>query len=261
VDYLITESTYGNRLHGPLSEAEAALCDVVQQTYDRRGKLIIPSFAVGRTQEIVYDLHHLIITGCLPALPVFVDSPLAINITETFRLHPECYDEEILNLLADKEDPFGFYRLHYTRTVEESKAINRLDEPCIIISASGMCEAGRVLHHLKNKIHDSRNTVLFVSFQADHTLGRKIKDGWDTVPIFGEEYEVRAQIESIDSYSAHADRDELLGYVQQVRDDERLKRVFVVHGNPEACQALAAGIRDLAVEDVLVPERMQEVQV
>ena len=169
--------------------------------------------------------------------------------------------EQILDLLAHEQDPFGFYRLHYARTVDQSKAINGLDEPCVIISASGMCEAGRILHHLRNNISDPRNTVLFVSFQAQHTLGRKIKDGWDIVPIFGEKYKVRAEIESIDAYSAHADRDELLAHVQKVRDDERLKRVFVVHGNPEASQALASGIRSLGVEDVLVPERMQEVSV
>jgi len=261
VDCLITESTYGNRLHGSPSEGQEALHDAVHRTYDRGGKAIIPSFAVGRTQEIVYDLHQLIISDRLPSLPIFVDSPLAINITETFRLHPECYDQEILGLLAHEEDPFGFYRLHYTRTVEQSKAINGLKEPCIIISASGMCEAGRILHHLKNNIGDPRNTILFVSFQAEHTLGRKIKDGEEIVPIFGEKYKVRAQIEAIDAYSAHADRDELLDYVQRVKDNGRLDHVFVVHGNPKACQALATGIRTLGVEHVLVPERMQEVTV
>ena len=261
VDYLATESTYGDRLHGTVTDAEATLCDVVQRTHDRGGKVIIPAFAVGRTQEIIYDLHQLITKGCLPDLPVFVDSPLAINITETFRLHPECYDEEILDLLAHEQDPFGFYRLHYARTVDQSKAINGLDEPCVIISASGMCEAGRILHHLRNNISDPRNTVLFVSFQAEHTLGRKIKDGWDVVPILGDKHQVRAQVESIDAYSAHADSDELLSYVRHVRDNGRLKRVFVVHGNPEASQALATGIRSLGVENVLVPERMLEVSV
>jgi len=261
VDYLVTESTYGNRQHDSPAKAGSALCDVVRRTYERGGKVIIPAFAVGRTQEIIYDLHKLILTERLPSLPVYVDSPLAINVTEIFRLHHECYDEEILNLLLRREDPFGFYRLHYTRSVEESKALNDLREPCIIISASGMCEAGRILHHLKNNIGNPRNTVLFVSFQAEHTLGRKILDGWEAVPIFGDKWEVRAQIESIDGYSAHADRDELLSYVKKVMGSGRLKRVFVVHGELEACQALAAGIRDLGVEDVLVPERMQEVEV
>jgi len=261
IDYLIIESTYGSRLHESPAEAAATLRDVVRSTYERGGKVIIPAFAVGRTQAIIYDLHKFIINGQLPSLPIYVDSPLAINITEILRLHHECYDQEIINLLQQSKDPFGFYRLHYTRAVEESKALNKLQEPCIIISASGMCEAGRILHHLKNNIGDPRNTVLFVGFQAEHTLGRKILDGWKEVPIFGEKWKVRAQIESIDGYSAHADRDELLDYVRKVLDSGRLKRVFAVHGEPQACQALAAGIRDLGVKDVLVPERMQEVEV
>lgn len=261
VDYLITESTYGDREHESPLYAQAILCEIIHATHDRGGKVIIPSFAVGRTQEIVFDLHKLVDSGCLPSLPVYVDSPLAVNVTEIFRLHPECYDAEVLDFLQRSEDPFGFYRLHYTRSVEESKALNDFQGPCIIISASGMCEAGRILHHLKHHIGDSRNTVLFVGFQVENTLGRKILDGWKEVPIFGDQWPVRAQIRSIQGYSAHADRVELLGYIQKVMDDGRLKRVFSVHGDLEACQALAAGIRDLGLDDVLIPERMQEVEV
>jgi metallo-beta-lactamase family protein len=260
VDYMITESTYGSRLHGSLEEAANALCEVIRQTYARGGKAIIPAFAVGRTQDIVYDLHKLIESGCLPILPVYVDSPLAVNVTDMFRRHPECYDEEMIKFVQQKDDPFGFYRLQYTRSVEESKALNHLRGPCIIISASGMCEGGRILHHLKNNIGDPRDTVLFVGFQAENTLGRKIVDGWKTVPIFGEPHEVRAQVQTIDGYSAHADRDELLGYMKQVVARGRLKRVFCVHGDPGACQALAQGIRDLGVQDVLVPERAQQAE-
>jgi metallo-beta-lactamase family protein len=261
VDYLITESTYGNRQHETPLFAQAILCEIIHSTHDRGGKVIIPAFAVGRTQEIVFDLHKLIANECLPALPVFVDSPLAINVTEIFRLHPECYDAEIMAFLQRREDPFGFYRLHYTRSVEESKALNSFEGSCVIISASGMCEAGRILHHLKNHMGDERNTVLFVGFQVENTLGRKILDGQKRVPIFGSDWPVRAQIRSIQGYSAHADRDELLEYVQRVMDDGRLKRVFCVHGNMEACQALADGIRDLGLKDVLIPERRQEVEV
>lgn len=260
VDYLITESTYGNRRHGSPDEARTSLCDVVRQTYDRGGKVIIPAFAVGRTQEIVYDLHKLIQSGCLPTLPVYVDSPLAVNVTKIFRLHRECYDGEMMQYLQQREDPFGFYRLQYTRSVEESKALNHLQEPCIIISASGMCEGGRVLHHLKNNIGDPRNTVLFVGFQAENTLGRKLVDGWKTVPIFGEPYEVHAQVHMIDGYSAHADREELLAYIAQIKASGTLRRVFCVHGDLPACEALAQGIRDMGVPEVLVPERMQEVE-
>jgi metallo-beta-lactamase family protein len=260
IDYLITESTYGNRQHATPSEAKDILCDVVQRTYDRGGKVIIPAFAVGRTQEIVYDLHERIKSGCMPDLPVFVDSPLAINVTEIFRLHPECYDTEILRLLQQREDPFGFYRLHYTRTVEESKTINRLEGSCIVISASGMCEAGRILHHLKNNIGDPHSTVLFVGFQVQNTLGRKILDGWEEVPIFGEKRPVRAKVMSIPGYSAHAGRDELLGYIQKVMEFGALKRVISVHGELEACQALAEGLQELGVPDVLIPERLQQVE-
>jgi metallo-beta-lactamase family protein len=263
VDYLMVESTYGNRQHESQSDAQDALCQVIRRTYERGGKVIIPAFAVGRTQEIVFDLHKLIISGSLPALPVYVDSPLATNVTEIFRLHPECYDAEVLGFLQRKEDPFGFYRLRYTRSVEESKALNNLQEPCIIISASGMCEAGRILHHLKNNLGNPRNTILFVGFQVENTLGRKLVDGAKTVPIFAEEWPVRAEIVSIEGYSAHADRNELLTYIQKVISAGHLKRIFLVHGDLEACQALAEGIRDLGTfsGEMLIPERMQEVEV
>ncbi len=261
IDYLITESTYGDRQHESPAEAQDTLCDTVQRTYERGGKVIIPAFAVGRTQEIVYDLHKRVDSGCMPALPVFVDSPLAINVTEIFRLHAECYDAEILQFLQQREDPFGFYRLQYTRTVEESKAINHMTEPCIVISASGMCEAGRILHHLKNNIGDPRNTVLFVGFQVENTLGRKILDGWKQVPIFGEQWPVRAEVASIQGYSAHAGRHELLGYIQKVMEFGALKRVFSVHGELQACQALAEGLQELGLRDVLIPERMQQVEI
>lgn len=260
VDYLITESTYGNRLHSSPDEARAILCDVARETYARGGKVIIPAFAVGRTQDIVYDLHKLIHDGCLPTLPTYVDSPLAVNVTKMFRLHRECYDAEMMQFLQQREDPFGFYRLQYTRSVEESKALNHLTEPCIIISASGMCEGGRVLHHLKNNISDLHNTILFVGFQAENTLGRKIVDGWKRVPIFGEPHEVRAQVQMIDGYSAHADREELLAYIAQIKANGTLQQVFCVHGDLPACQALAQGIRDLGLPQVLVPKRMQEVE-
>jgi metallo-beta-lactamase family protein len=261
VDYLITESTYGDRAHESPPYAQAILCEIIHGAYDRGGKVIIPSFAVGRTQEIVFDLHKLMVSECLPPVPVFVDSPLAVNVTEIFRLHSECYDAEVLRFLQQREDPFGFYRLHYTRSVDESKALNTFEGPCVIISASGMCEGGRILHHLKHHIGDERNTVLFVGFQVENTLGRKILDGWKEVPILGEKWPVRAQIRSIQGYSAHADRQELLAYVQKLMDYDRLKRVFCVHGDWKACQALADGIRDLGLKDVLIPERMQEVEV
>ena len=260
VDYLITESTYGDREHETPPYAQALLCEIIHSAHDRGGKVIIPSFAVGRTQEIVFDLHKLTVSECLPDVPVFVDSPLAVNVTEIFRLHPECYDAEVQRFLQRREDPFGFYRLHYTRSVDESKALNTFEGPCVIISASGMCEAGRILHHLKNHIGDERNTVLFVGFQVQNTLGRKILDGDKRVSILGQKWTVRAQVRSIQGYSAHADRNELLSFVDRLVESDRLKRVFCVHGDQEARQALAEGIRQLGLDRVLIPERGQQIE-
>ena len=259
IDYLIIESTYGNRQHETPEEAQAALRRVVAETYRRGGKVIIPAFSVGRTQEIVYTLHRLTKAQKIPQLAIFVDSPLSVNVTEVFRLHPECYDEETAQfILSDRHpDPFGFKRMRYIRDVDASKELHFLREPAVIISASGMCEAGRILHHLKNNIEDSRNTVLIVGWQAPHTLGRKLVERWERVRIFGEDYQLRAEVEVIGGYSAHADRDELLDYVRPLNNG-RLKKVFVVHGEEEASLALADEFQELGVPDVMVPEPMEE---
>jgi len=260
-DVLIMESTYGNRLHGTTGEAERMLRNVINDTYRRRGKVIIPSFAVGRTQELVYGLHRLADAHKIPDLPIFVDSPLAVNVTEIFRLHPECYDEEVQEFINrdSHRDPFGFRRLRYIRDVEDSKALNFLRDSAVIISASGMCEAGRILHHLKNNIGDPANTILFVGFQAEHTLGRRILDGHEQVRIFGKEYRVRAEVESIDGYSAHADQKELLAWVEGF-DRQRLQHAFLVHGEEEAALVLAEEVRQLGVSNVCVPERGEMVE-
>jgi len=254
-DVLIMESTYGNRTHESREEAERTLRRVINDTYRRHGKVVIPSFAVGRTQELVYALHRLTDARKIPDLPIFVDSPLAVNVTEIFRLHPECYDEEMKEFLNSdrRRDPFGFRRLRYIRDVEDSKALNFLRDSAVIISASGMCEAGRILHHLKNTIGDPANTILFVGFQAEHTLGRRILDGHERVRIFGEEYRVRARVEHIDGYSAHADQKELLAWVEAF-DRQRLQRAFLVHGEEEAAFVLAEEMRKLGVRHVCVPE-------
>ena len=186
---------------------------------------------------------------------------MAVNKTSIFRLQRECYDAELLTFLWQHQDPFGFYRLHYTRSVEESKALNKRKDPFVVISASGMCEAGRILHHLKNHIGDARNTVLFVGFQVENTLGRKILDGWKKVPILGEEWTVRAEIVSIQGFSAHADRDGLLDYTRRIAADQRLKRVFVVHGEQQAAEALASGIQELGIQDVVIPTRLQQLEI
>jgi metallo-beta-lactamase family protein len=262
VDYLILESTYGDREHEAPEEAEDRLRRVVLATVGREGKVIIPAFSVGRTQEIVYSLHRLTLARKIPEIPIFVDSPLALNVTEVFRLHPECYDRETNEFIesGDGRDPFGFRRLRYVRSVEESKALNTLREPAVIISASGMCEAGRILHHLKNNVEDPRNTILFVGFQAPETLGRKLVDGWKRVRIFGEEYEVRAAIEVINGYSAHADRSELLDYVREVHKTG-LRGVFVVHGDETSSLSLAGALKEMGIQEVRVPTPGEVVEI
>ncbi len=257
-DILIIESTYGDRLHGTPGEAQDKLKEIVRATARRRGKVIIPSFAVGRTQEVVYALNELQATGDIPLLPVYVDSPLAVNVTEVFRMHPEEWDEEVRAFLAKGRgrNPFDFPRLEYVRDQNRSKQLNYIADPAVIISASGMAESGRILHHLKNNIEDSVNTILFVGFQAENTLGRRILDGASPVRIFGEEYKVRAQVASIDGYSAHADQAELLEWAQPL-DRSRLQHVFVVHGEPQSATTFAEKLRGTGMANVGVPERGQ----
>jgi metallo-beta-lactamase family protein len=260
-DAIITESTYGGRRHGPMSEVRKKLAEVVRETAQKGGMLIIPAFAVGRTQDVVYNLHGLMESGEVPSLPVYVDSPLATNVTEIFRQHPECYDEETHALLLedDGHDPFGFEMLEYVRSKTNSKRLDTLQNPAIIISSSGMCEGGRVLHHLRQRIGDSRTTVLFVGYQAEDTLGRKLIEGEKHVNIFGEERMVRARIEVIDGFSAHADEGEMLDFIGAI--PKRPDHAFVVHGEPEAAQAMAAGLKGLGIPNVAVPERGQRFQI
>ncbi len=254
-DVLITESTYGGRSHGPMNEAKEKLARIVSDTAQRGGLLIIPAFAVGRTQDVVYHLHELMESKQIPSMPVYVDSPLATNVTEIFRQHPECYDEETEKLLLQDggQDPFGFDMLTYTRSTEESKRLNDLRKPAIIISASGMCEGGRVLHHLRRNIGNPKTTVLFVGYQAENTLGRKLLQGDKIARIYGEEYEVRARMEEIDGYSAHADGGELLDFIAAIPN--KPERVFVVHGELDATAAMAAGLSKLGISNVAIPAR------
>ncbi len=260
-DVLITESTYGGRYHGPMSEAKEKLARIVSETAHKGGLLIIPAFAVGRTQDVVYHLHELMEAKQIPLMPVFVDSPLATNVTEIFRHHPECYDEETEKLLLHDggKDPFGFDMLKYTRSTEESKRLNDLRKPAIIISASGMCEGGRVLHHLRRNIGETKTTVLFVGYQAENTLGRKLLQGDKTVRIYGEEYQVRARMEVIDGYSAHADEGELLDFIAAI--PKKPERVFVVHGEPDATKAMAAGLSRLGIGNVVIPARGERFEI
>jgi len=236
VDILIMESTYGNREHELPTQANHLLSDILNRALDKKGKVIIPAFAVERTQQLVYVLHQLTEEGLIPAVPIYVDSPLAVSATEIFRLHPECFNEDVYEFLFDKRDPFGFENLSLVRKVNDSKALNELHEPAIIISASGMCEAGRILHHLRNNIEDPKNTVLFVGYCAEHTLGAKIRGGMEEVPILGDVFKVKADIEILDSFSGHADRSELLDYFDKMGGKK--ERVFLVHGETEQSHAL-----------------------
>lgn len=254
-DYLILESTYGNRVHEPIQSVSAKLADIVNRTYRRGGKIIVPAFAVGRTQQLVLMLHELIQANAIPRFPIFVDSPLAVNVTEVFRAHPELYDEEARVFLTNHGDPFGFQLLTYVRDVNQSKALNDLHGPFMIVSASGMCEGGRVLHHLKNNIGDPRNTILLAGYQAANTLGRKIEEQWDEVPIFGEPMRLRAEVQKLDALSGHADRDEMLAWMKPIAGG--LKKVFLVHGEPEQQVAFVKAIQDRYGLDVLAPERGQ----
>jgi metallo-beta-lactamase family protein len=250
-DYLIVESTYGGRLHKSVDHVVNKLAAVVTRTAKKGGRLIVPCFAVGRTQELVILLHQLVNQKEIPNIPIFVDSPLAINATEVHRNHPECFDEETREYLQHSEDPFGFNRLKYVREAAESKKLNDLHVPFIVISASGMCEQGRILHHLRNNIEDPRNTVLITGYQAANTLGRKLVEKWQEVRIFGEPMRVRAEISSLDELSAHADQSELLKWIGPLAPG--LRKVFLVHGEPQQSQVFAKLLHSAYNLDVVIP--------
>lgn len=254
-DYLIMESTYGDRLHEEQGEMIDRLADIVNRTVGRGGQLIVPCFAVGRTQQVVLLLHELANEKRIPSLPIFVDSPLAVNVTTVFRDHPECFGESTREFLENGEDPFGFSRLQYVRDAEDSKKLNSLEGPFIVISPSGMCEVGRILHHLLHNVGNPRNTVLITGYQAEHTLGRKLIDGMKEVRIFGEPVEVKAEIASLQALSGHADRDELLQWLEPIAHG--LKKVFLVHGEPDQAEGLARAICKKYKVETILPKRGQ----
>jgi len=251
VQYLILESTYGGKFHKSSTHVIGKLQDVVNRTCARGGRIIVPAFAVGRTQQLVLLLHQLANEGHIPSVPIFVDSPLAVNVTEIFRKHVECFNAETRRYLLEGEDPFGFSRLQYIREASESKKLNDLHGPFVVISASGMCEQGRILHHLRNNLEDPRNTVLITGFQAQDTLGRKLVEKMREVRVFGEPVTVRAEISSLDELSGHADQGELMEWMKPLGG--QLKKVFLVHGEPAQSQALADVIRSQFGVDVAVP--------
>ena len=252
-DYLISESTYGGKTHEPPDESKSRLAEVIERTSARGGKVIIPAFAVGRTQEIVYAMDQLWNEERLPHIPVYVDSPLAVNATGVYLSHPECYDKKLLDYMRTDKNPLGFERLSYIRDVEDSKALNSTRMPMVIISASGMCEAGRILHHLKNNIEDSRNTVMIVGYCADHTLGKKIVDKLPEVRIFGETYPLRAEVVVMNSYSAHADEPGVVSFINKL-DRDRLKKIFLVHGSPDRQELMRTALQNAGHRNVEIPE-------
>lgn len=250
VDTLIIESTYADRDHEPVQDAEQRLAGLVRRVAGRGGKLLIPAFAVGRTQEIVFSLHQLWRAGVIPGIPIYVDSPLAVDATAVFRMHPEIFDQRE-KLMDRGAGILDFPLVKYVRDVQDSKALNGLQGPAVIIAASGMMEAGRILHHVRNHGTDHRNLILFVGFQAEHTLGRRIQERKSPVRIYGEEYEIRAEIETISGYSAHADRAGLRTWVRRLGGPVR--RAFCVHGEPQQLEAMATILREEGVDEVVIP--------
>lgn len=237
VDVLLIESTYGNRTHEPLADVRDRLCHVIQQAHAENGKIIIPAFAVDRTQQLLYVLRQLVESGCIPPLPVYVDSPLAREATAVFQRHPECFNPAFAHAMRSGQNPFVGDHLTFIGSVEQSMALNELTGAAIIISASGMAEAGRVRHHIKNNIGDPRNLILIVGWCAPHTLGSHLASGHTTVTIFGEEYRVRARVETINAFSGHADREELRTWAADVTGS--LREIYVIHGEQPASEALA----------------------
>ncbi|HMW33917.1 MAG TPA: MBL fold metallo-hydrolase, partial [bacterium] len=256
LDYLICESTYGNKVHDPVKEIHGEFVQVIQDAVARKGKIIIPAFSVERTQEIVYHLNLLYENKIVPEIPVFVDSPLAVNVTEVFRKYPDYYDKDARNLLQSGDNPFSFEGLRYIREVKDSMKLNDINDPCIIISASGMCEAGRILHHLKNNIENSNNTVLIVGYMAEHTLGRKLVDKAETVKIFGDTFSVKARVHKINSFSGHADRTDLLNFTELVG---KQASVFLVHGEEAQSVPFAESLKSNGFRHVEIPERLQKI--
>jgi metallo-beta-lactamase family protein len=260
VDYLIMESTYGDKDHETPLQAFEELRDAVAKTIRRGGKVIIPAFAVGRTQELVYNLHQLIERREIPLVPIYVDSPLAVNVSDIFREHPDFFDEETRKFVAEAagRSALGFDLVTYVRSVDQSKALNKIQEPVVIISASGMAETGRILHHLKNNIENPRNSVLIVSWQAPGTLGRRLADGEKRVKIFGEVYERRAEVFKIDGFSAHAGQSFLKEYALDAKG--QLKQVFLVHGEAGPALALMQQLKAAGLGQVSYPELHETVE-
>lgn len=253
VEYLITESTYGNRIHPGDEDVKGELVALCSDVLSRRSRLVIPAFSVGRTQQLLYFLHELRRAGRIPATPVFVDSPLSTKATKVHEDHPECFDEKARALVRAHDGPFAMPDLRFVADVAESKQLNDRPGPVIIISASGMCEGGRILHHLKRSVENRKDLILIVGYQAENTLGRRIVKRQSPIKIFGDQYDLRAEVHSIQALSAHADRNELLAYFEKM--GPKVKQAFVVHGEMDQAEPFAAALSDLGAQNVRIPER------
>lgn len=253
--YLLMESTYGDRTHDPIEQMEDELHDVITRTVDRGGKVIVPSFALERAQEVIFALKDLKNKGRLPDVPVYVDSPLTVKITDVFRMHPDCFDRNARALVLGGDSPFDFDGLKYVSSVEDSKAIDRSDDPAVIISASGMCEFGRVVHHLVAGIGNRKNTVMIVGFQAQHTLGRRLVERRTRVRIFGVERDRHAEVAVLNGFSAHAGQDDLIDYAERVREAGSLRTVALVHGEDSPRNTLKELLEARGFPSVLTPKR------
>ena len=259
-DFLMMECTYGDKIHGSIDDAYREFEQIVLETYNRGGKIIIPSFAVGRTQEIVFMLNRMVTAGVIPHIPVYVDSPLAVHATEIFRSFPQYFDEETNQFIQEGHHPaLNFDGLIYTNSVDESKAINDRKGPLVIISASGMAESGRILHHLRNNIEDPKNTILIVSWQSPYTLGRQLADRAEKIKIFGEPYIRRAQVATIGGLSAHGDQEMLLRYAKS--SQERLQKLILVHGEERSEQPFFAKLKEAGFKDIAYPKQNEIIEI
>lgn len=258
---LLMESTYGDRTHDPIERMEDELLDVIVRTVKRGGKVVVPSFALERAQEVIYALKQLDEQGRLPEVPVYVDSPLTVKLTDVFRIHPECFDQQTREILTTGDSPFDFARLRYVSSVEDSKAIDRSEEPAVVISASGMCEFGRVVHHLAATIENRKNTVLIVGFQAQHTLGRRLVEQRPRVRIYGVERERRAEVAILNGFSAHAGQDDLLEFAEAVREAGPLRQIALVHGEDGPRETLKGLLEERGFPSVSTPRRGDRIDI
>ena len=258
-DILMIESTYGDRDHDPIEAMQEQLAQIIRSTCDRGGKIIVPSFALERAQEIIYALKALEMRDAIPPMPVYVDSPLTVNITEVFRMHTECFDPEIQKVMHDAGDPFQLKQIHYITRLEDSMRLNGLREPCMIISAAGMCEHGRILHHLRNNCENPENTILIVGFQAKNTLGRRIVERQPRIKIFGVERQLNAEVKVMNGFSAHAGRTELIAFAERFKDCAQ--DVLLVHGEDKALGALQSGLEAIGMKQVSIQHEGEPVTV